>query len=252
MTSADGHVGGRHTPSSLTLSLPPRDLRVIQDVGRFRQLSAWQIGELHFSAVRSATPLDRTLKRLTTSKHLVRLERPRGGVGGGSAQLVYQLGRVGWKLLGKTGDYWVPKSVNLHTLAVGNWFVQLNQASRSGAFEVLDFLTESAAHKKVGTIQLTPDALMTLGFGQRGSGETLSYWVEVDRGTERAEVIQEKCVRYWNAYDTAWPPDEVFPLILFVVPDDRRKQEIERVIKGGPDAAQGLFEVCLMTEIPAF
>lgn len=230
-----------------------RDVAVVEHVAKFHQLRAGHIWEILFWDRRSQTSLDRSLQRLVASKHLARLERPRGGDGGGSAQYVYQLGRAGWRMLGRPArDYWVARSVNLHTLAVADWFVRLNQASRGGAFELLDFQTEPASHKKVGIIQLTPDALMTLGFGQRGNGETLSYWVEVDRGTERAEVIQEKCVRYWNAYSAAWPPDEVFPLVLFVVPDDRRKQEIERVIKGGPDAAQGLFEVRLMDEIPAF
>ncbi|WP_239310623.1 replication-relaxation family protein [Frankia sp. Cj3] len=220
---------------------------MILDVARFRQLSAEQIAEMHFWNLQSATPLDRTLKRLTTSRHLARLERPRGGVGGGSAQFVYQLGRAGWKLTNKQGDYWAPRAANLHALAVADCFVRLNQTARTGAFEVLDFQPEPAAHVKVGTIQLTPDAVMRLGFGQRGSGDELAYWLEVDRGTEHADTIQDKCVRYWRAYQQ-WNPAEVYPLVLFVVPDAQRAQMIEQVIKGGPEEARQLFKVCTFDE----
>lgn len=249
MSGANTRPGQRHTPASLTRSPSARDVRVILDVARFRQLSASQIGELHFWNRRSSTPLDRTLMRLTTSRHLARLERPRGGVGGGSAQFVYQLGRAGWKLANKRGDYWAPRSANLHALALADCFVRLNQAARCGAFDVLDFQPEPAAHVNVGSIRLTPDAKMRLTFGPSPDDE-MAYWLEVDRGTEHADTIEDKCVRYWKAYQQ-WNPHMVFPLVLFVVPDAERARVIEKVVAGGPDEAQHLFKVCTFEEFAA-
>lgn len=249
MSRANTRLGQRHTPSSVTHSLSARDVRVILDVARFRQLSASQIGELHFWDRRSTTPLDRTLKRLTTSRHLTRLERPRGGVGGGSAQFVYQLGRSGWKLANRQGEYWAPRAANLHALALADCFVRLNQAARAGAFEILDFVAEPAAHVKVDDVQLTPDAMMRLTFGP-GPDDEMAYWLEVDRGTEHADTIEDKCVRYWKTYQR-WNPDAVFPLVLFVVPDAERARVIEKVIAGGPDDAQPLFKVCIFDEFTA-
>jgi protein involved in plasmid replication-relaxation len=247
-TRANSRSVERHTPSSVTRSLArARDERIVRDVARFRQLRAGQIEELHFWNLRSNTQLKRALRGLVASKHLVRLERPRGGVGGGSAQFVYQLGRAGWKLVNKQGDYWAPRAVNLHALAVADCFVQLNQAARGGTFEVLDFQPEPAAHVNIGTIQLTPDAVMQLGFGQRGHGDELAYWLEVDRGTEHADTIQDKCVRYWLAYQR-WNPAEVFPFVMFVVPDAERVRVIERIIKGGPEEARHLFKVSTFDE----
>jgi hypothetical protein len=72
--------------------------------------------------------------------------------------------------------------------------------------------------------------------------QKFAFWLEIDRDTENAEVIRGKCVRYWRAYQ-AWP-GEVFPYVVFVVPDEPRRRELARVIAGGPIEAQELFQVC--------
>ena len=72
-------------------------------------------------------------------------------------------------------------------------------------------------------------------------------WVEIDRSTESMETIKGKCVRYWRAYQ-AWEED-VFPFVVFVVPDDTRRREIERIVAAGPGEAQALFRVYLLDEL---
>jgi hypothetical protein len=220
--------------------LSARDRSVVELIGRFAHLTAGQLGPLLFDGQASKTPLDRTLKRLTERRYLARLVRPVGGDGGGSAQYVYQLGRAGWRLLAKSGEYWPFRAVNLHTLAIAECFVQVSVSAQIGQCALIKFEPEPSCHVEVEGIKLTPDAAVELGYRDRGVKVTA--WLEVDRGTEHREVIKEKCVRYWHAYQR-WQ-ENVFPLVIFVVPDQQRQQVIEQVIINGPKDAQPLFYVC--------
>jgi hypothetical protein len=230
-------VSGILASQRLVLALSERDRAVVELVGRFRQLTAGQVSAALFADQTSKTPLDRTLKRLIERHYLARLTRPVGGDGGGSAQYVYQLGRAGWRLLSRPGEYWPFRAVNLHALAVADCFVALTEADHAGDCALLGFEPEPACHMTVGAAQLTPDASAEVGY--RDQGVKLSCWLEVDRGTEHREVIKEKCVRYWRAYQQ-WE-GEVFPSVVFVVPDEQRAAVIRQVIAGGPADAQELF-----------
>lgn len=220
-------------------ALSPRDVQVVELVGRFRLLAAEQIRLVLFPAQASKTPLDRALKRLTDAGYLARLGRMVGGFGGGSGQYVYQLGRVGWRLLGKGGGYRPLRVIDLHTLTIAECFVALKRLERDDVLTVVAYAADPASRRVVGDILLTPDAYAELGV----QALKLKYrlWLEIDRDTENAETIKGKCVQYWRAFQ-AWDED-VFPYVVFVVPDDARQRELERVIAGGPDEAQALFRV---------
>lgn len=220
-------------------ALSPRDRAVVELVSRFRQLTAGQIQATLFADCASKTPCDRALKRLCGQRYIERLARPVGGDGGGSRQYVYQLGRAGWRLLGLQGAFWTARSVNLHSLAIADCFVRLQTADTGRQLKIVRFDTEPACHREVGDIQLTPDAYAEIGITVRRL--KFSLFLEVDRGTERAAVIREKCVRYWHAYQQ-WH-EEHFPYVLFVVPDSARHREVERVIDTGPGEASELFRI---------
>ncbi len=231
--------GGSVTAWGSDSTLPPRDTEIVELVGRFRQLSAEHIRELLFAGQRSKTPLDRAMKRLTDAGYLVRLGRMVGGYGGGSGQYVYQLGRTGWRYLGKGGGYRPLRVVDLHTLTIAECFVMLKRLERGGELTVISYAADPASRQTVGDILLTPDAYTEIGVP--ASRQKFSFWLEIDRDTENAETIRGKCVRYWRAFQ-AWDGD-IFPYIVFVVPDDRRKRELERTIAAGPDEAQEMFRV---------
>jgi hypothetical protein len=163
-----------------------------------------------------------------------------GGFGGGSGQYVYQLGRAGWRLLGKGGGYRPLRIIDHHTLTITECFVILKRLERSGELAVLTYAADPASRQVVGEILLTPDAYTELGVA--ATRQKFAFWLEIDRDTENAEIIRGKCVRYWRAFQ-AWDGD-VFPYIVFVVPDAARRRELERVIAGGPDEALQLFRVC--------
>lgn len=227
--------------------LSDRDRLVVEYVGRFRQLTAGHIRTFVFGEQASQTPCDRALRRLVDGKYLMRLHRLVGGTRGGSAQYVYQLGRLGWRLLERAGEYWAPRAVNLHALAVADCLVKLKIAEKRGVLEVCSFNTEPACHVRVGDILLTPDAFVELKLGD--AREPLISWLEVDRGTEHLDKIQEKCERYWKASISGqW--DGYFPFVLFVVPDEQRQRAVERVIRDGPPTAPDLFSACAVSDFP--
>lgn len=227
------------TTQGSRLGLSPRDVHVVELVGRFRQVTAEQIRTVLFSELASKTPFDRALKRLTDAGYVARLGRMVGGFGGGSGQYVYQLGRAGWRHLGKGGGYRPLRVIDHHTLQIAECFVLLKRLERGGEVALLTYEADPASRRTVGQILLTPDAYVELGV--LATRQKFLFWLEIDRDTENAEVIRGKCSRYWRAYQS-WDGD-VFPYVVFVVPDESRRQELERVIAGGPAEAQDLFRV---------
>lgn len=247
--------GGLRTDAApgVRVMLSAREQTVVEAVAQLGQLTARQIGTLAFAGLKSATPMKRTLKRLTDRGVLARLRlRIVGGDGGGSSTYVYQLGRQGGRLLRLQRDYPRYTAVDDHMLDTSECFVQLKRLEHAGVLSVLDYRGEEAAYREVAGIKLTPDLYVQLGFA--ASGVQLFRWLEVDRATERAPQIAEKCGRYWRAYDQ-W--DErvhgaVFPRVLFVVPDEKRQREIERVIAKQLIEARPIFQVCQMASFPQF
>jgi hypothetical protein len=221
--------------------LSPRDRDVVNLVAKFKQLRADHIAESLFHGLASGTPLDRSLKRLVAGKYLARIARRLlGGHGGGSEQYVYHLGRQGWRLVGKAGAYWLPRKVNEHTLHIADCFVKLVQAEQRGGLKLLRFDTEPDCHRMVGAISLEPDGYVEVG--SLVQNMRLARFLEIDEGTEREDQIQDKCVRYWRAY-LGWE-EELYPRVLFVVPDQERADFIMRIAEGGPEESRQLFEVC--------
>lgn len=226
-------------------ALSPRDAQLIQLVGRFRLVSAEQIRAVLFPEQRSKTPLDRTLKRLTDAGYVARLGRIVGGFGGGSGCYVYQLGRIGWRYLGKGGGYRPLRAIDHHTLTIAECFVMLKRLERSGELTVITYTPDPDSRQTVGGVLLTPDAYVEVGVA--ALRRKYIFWLEIDRDTENADTIRGKCVRYWRTFQ-AWDGD-VFPYVVFVVPDELRRRELERVIAGGPDEAQALFRVYELDEL---
>jgi hypothetical protein len=235
-----------HTiPQGGSRRLSDRDVEIVELVGRFRIMTAEQVRAVIFTTQASKTPLDRTLGRLTAGGYLARLARMVGGLGGGSGCYVYQLGRKGWRLLGKGGAYRPLRTADLHTLTITECFVALHAQEQGGALRVITYQPEPSCHRTVGGVKLTPDAYVELGVPARRL--KFCYLLEVDRDTENNDTLMGKCVRYWKAYK-AWCDDEIFPDVVFVVPDTNRARAIERVIAGGPDEALALFRVYLLDD----
>lgn len=231
-------------PTNPSYELSDRDRRVIALVTRFKQLTARHITYLLFNDVLSKTPVDRTLKRLADRGYLLRTERRIvGGARGGSGQYVYSLGRRGF-FLTQAGRFAPMRTVNFHTLAIADAFIELKRLEQAGELVIIGVSTEPDCWVRVGGVELKPDMHVELA---QPSVEPLKLWLEIDMGTESQRQIREKLERYWRAYNeadvTTWP---VFPSVVFLAVDEERERELKWLVGQGPKEAQKIFQVCTL------
>lgn len=220
-------------------SISGRDLSIVQLVARFRQMSSAQIHSLLFSELASHTPCDRALRRLVSDGYLHRIERRMvGGAKGGSGQYVYSLGRRGF-FMHFEGRYSPARSVNYHSIAIGDCWVSVRKLERDGVLAVHGMSTEPDCWQTIGRTELHPDMYLEVARG----AQKLMMWLEVDMGTEGQKQLRRKLEGYVRAWEDAEGWAE-WPLCLWVVVDDERVTELRWLIEQLPRESQSLFAVC--------
>jgi hypothetical protein len=177
-----------------------------------------------------------------------------GGVRAGSASFVYALGPVGGRLLDGQGRRLVePSAIFLtHTLAVAQAHVELVQAAHDRRLELLTVDVEPRCWRRyVGSggarEVLRPDLYVVTG-----SGDFEDCWfVEIDCGTESPLALRRKC----RAYEAYWRSGReqdahgTFPLVVWIAPDERRAQQLRRVISGTRGLKRDLFRVTIASQL---
>ncbi len=239
------------TPRWIIEHLSERDLEIVRMVGQFKLASTLQIQRVYFANMRTmstgARLCRRVLERLVRDKVLTRLERRIGGVRAGSASFIYALGSVGQQI---ESDYKPHKYSREpsemfvdHTLAITEIYVKL----RESTVAIADFESEPTCWRPYGFAYggkevLKPDLFTKLQHGY----EELNWFVEVDRATEHREAINRKLKAYVEYFNTSIEQSkyEVFPQVLWVVPDEKRKQWLEQLIKPFNKQIEDLFAVC--------
>ncbi|WP_371652893.1 MULTISPECIES: replication-relaxation family protein [unclassified Streptomyces] len=173
----------------------------------------------------------------------------------GKPGYVYLLTQAGAKLISAAGPGsthrrdWRPADAFLtHRLAITELYVRLVERARDGTSELLEFKAETDAwrsYRDPMTYRLEycrPDALVRLRLNQQ---PRLNWFIEIDRGTESPKRIAEKC-RVYRAYEVTEVEQnkhQVFPGVIFIVPDEARAAAIRRVIAKRPAEDRGLFTV---------
>jgi hypothetical protein len=136
-----------------------------------------------------------------------------------------------------------------HSLEVAEWYVQLVEAERTGLIELTHFAAEPrswrryvAAHGNQATLK--PDAVVHV---LRGGWEE-RWFLEIDRATEHLPAVKrqlDQYVAYWRTGVEQHASDGLFPKVLWIVPDDRRyNQLIEAFGRLAPEAWP-LFQVAI-------
>jgi hypothetical protein len=221
--------------------IPTRDLDVIAFVARFGQVTRKQIRAAVFTENKSDTPCDRTVKRLVDKRLLAIVEQATpGGRRGGRGQDVLQIGPTGWKVAATEGSFWLSRSVKLHSLAITDVYVDI-----SSRLNVIRFECEPDSHEKINYVPIQPDLYVELDLGQH----VLRTWLEVDLGSERPKQLKDKMSRYYHAWSGApdkWRP---WPLVVWVVPDEKRRAEIESLIRLEPAESQAMYRVTLFENV---
>lgn len=243
--------------ADLASRLSDRDRAIVSSVAKLGLVSGQHLERLYFTPSQrgsSARACRRVLERLVALRVLARLERRIGGVRAGSSGFIYALDVAGQRLLwadAKRGTR--PRTPSLpflrHALSVTELFVTLTETARSGALELLSFTSEPRCHRSFAgpggvRTMLRPDAYVRLGIGDYED----SYFVEVDLATESGPRIAAKLKDYRRYFASGREQERrgVFPRVLFLVPDERRKAFIAQIISREPAESWELFQVALL------
>lgn len=233
--------------------LSERDLATLDAIGRYRLMTVKHVTRLifhdHASDETATRVCRRVLGRLLRLGLVKRLDRRIGGVRAGSKGHIYSLSPAGHRLLGKTGRKpsgepgW--QFVN-HTLAVSDLGTAVTAAALDRGLEVLDVLPEPLCWRTYegphGRTTVKPDLFVRVA----DDLHELSWFVEVDLGTESLPTIQRKCqvyVDYWQA-GAEQSRHGVFPKVLWVVPNRDRRSSLAASIVISQEHAF-LFDVCM-------
>jgi Replication-relaxation len=233
-------------------SLSSRDHAILSTLGRLHVATAHQLARLHctdFPSPSAARQCRRVLAELVRRRCIARLERQIGGVRAGSRGYVYGLDLAGHKLLRTPGRPRRPFTPALsflaHRIATGEIFVRLIEAERAGRLELTAFEAEPECWRwfsgPTGPFLLKPDALATVAVG----ADEAVWWLEIDRGTEAAPVLDHKL----DAYRLAWqsgqllPGLDTFPRVLWVVPSEARHAVLVDACGRQPADSWPLFAV---------
>jgi hypothetical protein len=236
--------------------LTDRDLAILGSLRQFRLLTGSQIERLHFgenSAKTSSRRARAVVRRLAELGVVVRFGRSIGGVRAGSSGHVLGLTGLGNAVLDvgqperrRPRHTWEGKPYfQEHTLAIGELHAAVVARTRSGAAELLSFETEPASWRRFGGGSvLKPDYVVRLAVDDI----ELAAFVEIDLGTESLPSVIRKnqsYIQYWQT-GTEQAQHEVFPAVVWLVPEERRKERLQEGIGRLPHDTQALFTVALL------
>ena len=231
-------------------SLTSRDREILRLLRDTKCLFTYHIRRLCFTesvSQRAATrAANRNLKKLRELGLIdVLVGRRVGGVKAGSSSYIWYLTEQGAKLLSLGNKYEEKKpkrnrfsepadSTLGHRMAVNECFVQLNEMARKEEdFRIKEVLFEPNnwcyySYKSASEV-LKPD----LSIVTSHHGYEYRFFIEMDLSTESLDTILNKCIRYhkYLASGVEQEAHGVFPVVLFIVKDEKRKQKMEDAMR---------------------
>lgn len=245
----------------LATRLTDHDHAVVLLLSQLRLATGFQIARRLWGAQvpsdSGAWAARRALSRLEQWRIVDRLPRRVGGVRGGSTSLVFGLGPAGRRLLARLGyetkRLGTPGDRHVrHTLAITELVVRLHEATLAGELDVIELQPEPACWRGFlglmgARMMLKPDLFLRIG-----SGAFEDRWfVEVDLATEARGTIVAKVQRYLAHFRSGAEQREhdVYPRVLWTVPNRQRGEQIIDALGSLPEAAQRLFAVWPYDEV---
>ena len=254
----------------LRASLTPSDLDVLALLGEHRFLTSRHVASLaHADA---ATPLagnrsaQRQLRKLSDLRLVGYLPRRVGGWGGGQAQTVWHLAEGGYRLL----DFDNPRDIEVtssrrrfrepspqflaHTLRIADIRVICEQPSPGQEVGLIQAEPEcwrdwTSAYG--APLVLKPDLYVELA----DHDYDYYYFMEADLGSEHMPTVARKAAVYQTYRDTGREQARlggVFPLVLWVTPDQRRADQIMSVIRADPTCDERLHQAVAITDLAEY
>lgn len=244
--------------------LSARDHAVLQAIRKYRFLTSTQIGRLYITDCSTKTSQTRQqnllLQRLGGHGLIRPLERRVGGYGGGSTVQVWHLTEAGQRLLTLNDPgaqprkrFSEPSAMFLHhTLAIAECAVQLICLCRDSedlSLELVD--AEPSCWRKYRddnrTCYLKPDLFAVTSY----DGYEDRWFIEMDLGSESMPQVLEKCNAYLRYYYTGLEQKatEMFPLVVWIVKDSQRKENLKACIRENLQGHPKMFLVITPDEL---
>lgn len=249
--------------TELDSTLGERDKDVLLAIQRHRYLMTGQVQRLIFTDTVSRSAAlrasSRCLKKLRELGLISTLSRRIGGVRAGSGSLIWYLSHAGERLLRlhehkltPAKRFFEPSPYFLaHTLAVSEISIKLTELCRDHEMELTAMQLEPECWRLYSEhgvhVSLKPDL-----YAVTISGEYEDRWFfEIDLDTESPVKVIEKCRRYHQYYRAGLEQSDsgVFPLTIWVVPDQGRKDRLITHIRAAFNNQPRLFAVITGNEL---
>ena len=242
----------------------PMQARLLALVAAHRFATTTQLARLtapeYASSASALRQTQRHLASLAQQRLLTSLERRVGGWQGGSAVTIWAATTRGHRrVAADEGEEEVPRRQRPrevsttfldHLLAITEVRTGIEEAVRqetdTEAAVALEPDCWRTALSPSGQVQvLRPDLAVTI----TSPAYEDRYLVEVDRATENPSRVIATCWRYQEHQAQASDGD-VFPLVVWLVPTDRRRHRLERAIAHSTGLLRDLFRVIRLDQLP--
>lgn len=221
----------------LAAHLTERDRRIAVECFEHHVLTSSQIKRLYFSDTRTATARLDLLYRLRVLDRF----RPTLPRGRGTAPYHWILDEAGALIVASHREVERSKLGWQHTVAiriatspklahhieVNEFIVRLAVEAATAGGCLSEWYGERTLHRFLGG-KLIPDSYAVLSLPDR---PPLHLFVELDRGTETLERLRGKAERYEQTLRWEYVR-ELDPLVLFVVPSERRARTVSDALAG--------------------
>jgi hypothetical protein avisC_04781 len=240
----------------------PMQARLLALVAAHRFATTTQLARLtapeYASSASALRQTQRHLASLAQQRLLTSLERRVGGWQGGSAVTIWAATTRGHRLVTAEGEEVPrrqrPREVSTtfldHLLAITEVRTSIEEAVRQEADTEAAVALEPdcwrTALSPSGQVQvLRPDLAVTI----TSPAYEDRYLIEVDRATENPGRVIATCWRY-QEHQAQIGDGDVFPLVVWLVPTDRRRHRLERAIAHSTGLLRDLFRVIRLDQLP--
>ena len=256
-------VAAARFSSLVPVPIHPTQARLLALVAAHRFATTTQLARLtapdYASSASALRQTQRHLASLAQQRLLTNLERRVGGWQGGSAVTIWAATTRGHRLVA-TGEgdevprRQRPREVSTtfldHLLAITKVRTSIEEAVRQEADTEATVALEPdcwrTALSPSGQVQvLRPDLAVTI----TSPAYEDRYLIEVDRATENPGRVIATCWRY-QEHQAQVGDDGVFPLVVWLVPTDRRRHRLERAIAHSTGLLRDLFRVIRLDQLP--
>jgi hypothetical protein len=236
--------------TDLGRSLSERDGLVLDLVAAHRFMTTRHLESFcfqdHTTSLSAARSCRRVLARLEAWGLLDRPIRRVGGLHAGSASSIWMLTSTGQRLrnlragIGAIGRVREPgERFIAHYLAIADTHLALVTAERAGRLKLSEVQIEPASWRHYSGLGGNREVLKPDLFVITSTSEYDDHWfIEVDRATESIPTLLTQCQQYerYRRQGTEVDDRGVFPLVLWIVPDERRATKLRTAI----DTTRGL------------